>query len=399
MRRASIAGLLVGGLALSGAELSIPRITVTSGAVSAGELRFATQGSQVAAFQVDILYDAEHLKVSPSAGPAASAKEKLVDSAEVAPGRRRILLMGFNQSVLADGVVVSLLVSSSSGAPGTYWLLLSDAMAADPNGNPVPVATINGAISVLAPPTIATARNAAYLRSTEFCSPGSWATLFGAAFTTLDPTVADTVPLPTRLGGAEVRVNDSPVPLLFVSESQVNFQCPRLGGSSLQVILRAETGLTTAPFPGTMREATPGLFTLDSSDPGQGAVLIAGSYEVAMPRTAGIPSRPARRGMQPPEFLTIYANGLGPTQEDVPVGSPAPLDHVIRMKNAVRVFLGGLEIAPDFAGLAPGAIGLYQINVPLTQAVPIGLAVPLRVEVTQSDGTVVATNEVTVAIE
>jgi uncharacterized protein (TIGR03437 family) len=69
------------------------------------------------------------------------------------------------------------------------------------------------------------------------------------------------------------------------------------------------------------------------------------------------------------------------------------------MKNAVRVLLGGVAISPDFAGLAPGAIGIYQINVPVTTEVPVGLAVPLRVEVTLGDGSVLTSNEVTVAIE
>jgi uncharacterized protein (TIGR03437 family) len=245
---------------------------------------------------------------------------------------------------------------------------------------------------------ILTARNAADLQSTEFCSPGSWASLFGVAFTTRDPIVADTVPLPASLGGVEVRVNDSPVPLLYISESQINFQCPRLLGpmdSAIQVTVKTETGVTTSPISGVMRETTPGLFALNASGTGQGVVLIAGSHEVAMPTTDEIPSRPARRG----EFLSIYANGLGEVQEEVPVGSPAPLDHLIRLNNVIRVFLGDIEVPPDFAGLAPGAIGLYQIDVPVTAAIPSGPNVPLRVEVTRGDGSVVTSNEVTVAIE
>jgi uncharacterized protein (TIGR03437 family) len=260
---------------------------------------------------------------------------------------------------------------------------------------------------------ILAARNAADLQSKEFCSPGSWVSLFGVAFSTLDPVVAGEVPLPTSLGNVEVKVNGWPVPHLFVSESQINFQCPRLADprspsegmglllddSGIEVSVKAETGVATSPFAGTMREATPGLFSLNATGTGQGAVLIASSSEVAMPRTAGIPSRPARRGMNPPEFLSIYANGLGPTQEDVPLGSPAPLDHVIGLRHPVRVFLGGVQVTPDFAGLAPGAIGLYQINVPVTADMPAGPAVPLRVEVVGSSGKVLKSNEVTVAIE
>ncbi len=372
---------------------------MTPAGAATAEIRFAAQGGQVAAFQVDIHYDAENIQIFPIPGPAATAKEKLVNSAEVSPGRKRILLMGLNQSVLSDGVVISLLVSSKWGIPGTYWLHLSDALAADKDGNAVAVAAIDGTVPVVALPSITTIRNAADPQSTDFCSPGSLATLFGVNFTALQPAIASTVPLPTSLAGVEVRVNDTLVPLLFASTSQVNFQCPLVSTGSLQVTLKAANGLTTSPFPGVMREATPALFTLYSSGTDQGVVVIAGSNEVAMPRTEGIASRPARRGLQPPEFLSIYANGLGPVVEDVPVGTPAPSDRVIRVRDAVRVFLGDVEVVPDFAGLAPGAIGLYQINIPVTGGAPAGPAVPLRVEVTQSDGTVTSSNVVTVAIE
>jgi uncharacterized protein (TIGR03437 family) len=239
-------------------------------------------------------------------------------------------------------------------------------------------------------------RNAADLQSPDFCSPGSWVALFGAGFTTLNPMVAEVVPLPTSLGGVQVKVNDSPVPLMYAAQSQINFQCPRLPiGSAVQVTVETETGFTSVAYSGFMSEATPALFTMDYSGSGQGVVLIANSNELAMPRTEAIPSRPVRRG----ELLSIYANGLGEVQEEVAVGSPTPLDHPVRMKNAVRVLLGGVAISPDFAGLAPGAIGIYQINVPVTIEVPVGLAVPLRVEVTLGDGSVLTSNEVTVAIE
>jgi len=243
---------------------------------------------------------------------------------------------------------------------------------------------------------IIAARNSANIQSSYFCSPGSWATLIGVAFTAQAPIVAQGVPLPTNLGGVQVRVNDSPVPLLYVGESQVNFQCPRLPiGSALQVTVQSETGFTSLPFSGVMYEAAPALFTLDYSGSGQGAVLIANSYDVAMPRTEGVPSRPARHG----EFLSIYANGLGETLEEVPVGSPAPLDHLVRLRNTVRVFVGGVAVAPDFAGVAPGEIGLYQINVAVPPEVPVGPAVPLRVEVGLGDGSTLASNEVTIAVE
>jgi hypothetical protein len=149
MRILCITGLMTSCFALNGAELSIPKITLNPGAAAVAEIRYAAQDSQIAALQLDLNYDAANLKISAVAGPAATAVEKAIASAEVAPGRRRILLYGFNQSVLADGVVVSLLVSATSGVPGVFDLRLTDAIAANANGEVVPMATIDSSVTVL----------------------------------------------------------------------------------------------------------------------------------------------------------------------------------------------------------------------------------------------------------
>ena len=52
-----------------------------------------------------------------------------------------------------------------------------------------------------------------------------------------------------------------------------------------------------------------------------------------------------------------------------------------------------------FAGLAQGTVGLSQVDARITPDVLTGPAVPLYVEVILPDGTVVETNEVTVAID
>ncbi len=361
----------------------------------------ASGGAQPAGLQWTIGYSANIISVVETIGSAASAAGKSMQC-NYQSGTATCLVIGFNTTTIGDGTVATVAFTIAPDTPSTSVpVTLSRISATTGGGTSIPASGTGTEMQIGVPrdeAAIFTARNAADLESTEFCSPGSWASLFGVAFTTIDPIAAATVPLPTSLGGVEVRVDDMPVPLLYVSESQINFQCPRLPGpmdSAIQVTVKAETGVTTSPFSGFMRETTPGLFTLNASGTGQGVVLIAGSYEVAMPTTNEIPSRPARRG----EFLSIYANGLGEVQEEIPVGSPAPLDRVIRLKNVVRVFLGDIEVPPDFAGLAPGEIGLYRIDVPVTAAVPSGPNVPLRVEVTRGNGSVVTSNEVTVAIE
>jgi uncharacterized protein (TIGR03437 family) len=44
------------------------------------------------------------------------------------------------------------------------------------------------------------------------------------------------------------------------------------------------------------------------------------------------------------------------------------------------VTLGGIELRVDFAGLQPGATGLYQINAQVSRAVPTGMSVPLEIK-------------------
>jgi uncharacterized protein (TIGR03437 family) len=44
---------------------------------------------------------------------------------------------------------------------------------------------------------------------------------------------------------------------------------------------------------------------------------------------------------------------------------------------ATNVVLGGVSLDVQYAGLAPGSIGLYQINATVPKSVPQGLEIPL----------------------
>jgi uncharacterized protein (TIGR03437 family) len=44
-----------------------------------------------------------------------------------------------------------------------------------------------------------------------------------------------------------------------------------------------------------------------------------------------------------------------------------------------RVTLGGVEVQVLFAGLAPGQIGVYQVNVKVYDNVPVGFSLPLQI--------------------
>ena len=80
--------------------------------------------------------------------------------------------------------------------------------------------------------------------------------------------------------------------------------------------------------------------------------------------------------------ITAYVTGLGAVSPAVPTGSPAPLDVLSYAQATVTATLGGVP-APSvqFAGLAPGFIGLGQVNILVPQDAPKGDAVPLVLEI------------------
>jgi uncharacterized protein (TIGR03437 family) len=162
----------------------------------------------------------------------------------------------------------------------------------------------------------------------------------------------------------------------------------------LTVTVQTEDGTAINAFQSMMPEAAPGIYSLDTSGSGQGKVFITNSPLLAMPVAADLPSRPA----QPGEYITIWANGLGPTTSGAPdLGMPATL--AVTTTDSVRVVIGGAIMEPSFSELAPSLVGTYQVNVQVPENAPIGSAVPVYIEITLSDGTVVKSNQVTIAVD
>ena len=60
---------------------------------------------------------------------------------------------------------------------------------------------------------------------------------------------------------------------------------------------------------------------------------------------------------------SIYATGLGGVTSDVRPGTAAPLDRLIRTGRDPMVRIGGVPVRVLFSGLAPGLVGVYQVNV------------------------------------
>jgi uncharacterized protein (TIGR03437 family) len=241
--------------------------------------------------------------------------------------------------------------------------------------------------------------NAASSRGDSPCSPGSLATLWGVGFTDGSSQRAQSFPLPTKLNQVQVELNGVKARLLFVGARQVNLQCPFLrAGESLSIQLeRTDTGETADwSAPGVaMQEASPAIFSLDGSGTGQGLVIVGSSSKVAMFPTADLDGQAAEPGDQ----LVIFANGLGLVDNEIAAGEPATASPLSQVVATVRVKVGDVFLPVSFAGLAPDLAGVYQVNAILSDAVPTGPEIPVSLEVTLPDGTVLESNIVTIAIQ
>jgi len=87
------------------------------------------------------------------------------------------------------------------------------------------------------------------------------------------------------------------------------------------------------------------------------------------------PSHPIHR--KSGSALVIYLTGLGQTFPTVPTGQPAPSNPLSDSVVQPTVTLGGVELTVLYSGLAPGLVGVDQINVSVPFNVPTGFAVPL----------------------
>jgi uncharacterized protein (TIGR03437 family) len=224
-------------------------------------------------------------------------------------------------------------------------------------------------------------------------SPGSIVSVFGDDLGA-GLLEADAVPLPTTLNGTTLRFGDSlAAPQFFQSPMQVNIQVPwELEGQDETTLQADVAGVVSGDIAVALAAHSPGLFSMTQTGSGQGAILISGAGLLAAEENAvpGAPSRPVRRG----EFLEVYASGLGPVVNPPASGSLASSVTLSPTTSEATVTIGGEEAAVSFAGLAPGFVGLYQVNLEVPQNAPSGGAVELVLRI---GGAV--SNAVTVAVE
>ncbi len=224
-------------------------------------------------------------------------------------------------------------------------------------------------------------------------APGSLVSIFGTGLAG-DATLATGPSLPTLLGTTALTLGGVPVPLVHVFPTQVDAQIPwELAGqaSAPLTIVTDDLNGNTVSVP--LAQYSPGLYTATGTGAGQGAILIDGTATLAAPADGQFAGQPARRGT---DYIDIYATGLGPVKNQPASGAPAPASPspLAQTVAPVSVTIGGVPVTPRFSGLAPGWVGLYQVNVQIPADAPVGDAVPVTLSVGG-----VTSNQVTIAVQ
>ena len=329
--------------------LACATLTVGSGATEV-PIILTLEGTSVSGVSFDVEYDPAALSLRAAAGAAASAAGKTLDAHELSAGTLRVIIFGVNRNEIADGVVAALTVTAKTSAAGTFPLKLSNAAATDKTGTEVPLALLDGRVSMDSSlPRITSVVHAA--TSQPGIPAGGWIEIGGSGFaaSTRAWSEADLAGgrLPARLLGVAVEIGGKPGYVSFVSPERIEALAPGAEtDSDVAVRVLAPQGASD-PFPSISYALAPGFFP--AGDAG-------GRYVLAMHADgrAVAGASPARPG----EVVLLCGTGFGSTDPQGPEGmSPA----VAPLARPVVITIGGEPAEVQFAGIV--APGRYQLNV------------------------------------
>ncbi|SRR5579883_34332 len=197
-----------------------------------------------------------------------------------------------------------------------------------------------------------TVTNAANVRANMGIAPGQLISVYGVA---LGPDTAVTAPsgnLPTSLGGSSVLINGAAAPIAYASMYRLDVQAPfTLSPGSTATIQVSANGQTSTGQTVNVVTANPAIYTRSVDGAGQ---VMATNADGSANSTAS----PAPKG----STIVVFGSGLGTVSPAVAAGT-APPNSPLSTVSGVTATIGGVSAPVQFAGLAPGMPGLYQLNI------------------------------------
>ena len=266
-------------------------------------------------------------------------------------------------------------VSITGGATASGVVTTTGQVGAPATGAPAVVAAVVNAGSFLLPGLVA---------------PGTMVSIFGSGLANGQSQVFST-PFPTTLQGAQFSLRGSALPLFYASDTQVNAVLPiGLAANERDQLLVVRDTTQSVPVDLLVADVDPGSFATNQQGTGQGAILVNGTSQLAGPVGSVPGAGPATAG----DFISIFMAGLGTVNNPPADGSPAVAGNPSTTPTTPKVTIGGVNATVSFSGLAPGNVGLYQVNAQVPTGTGTGDAIP--VIVTMGNG---IANTVTIAVK
>jgi uncharacterized protein (TIGR03437 family) len=186
-------------------------------------------------------------------------------------------------------------------------------------------------------------------------APGGLFTMMAADLGTSINT-ATTPNWPTLLDGVTLTMNGIPVPLIYVSPTQINAQVPFEIASGPATLVLIKNGVAGQPVPIFIAGAAPQIF------------LTTGTHAAALNQDSSVnsPNKPAMPG----SVISVFWTGQGQVNNPITSGAPASALILNTTVAPTAATIGGRPAAVLYSGLAPGFVGLAQANLQIPDLPP-----------------------------
>ena len=234
-----------------------------------------------------------------------------------------------------------------------------------PNATSTLNLTVNLTVASIPTPVITAVQNAASY-AIGGVSPGENIYIKGtgigpANLTVAAPSAAGVYP--TTLANTQVFFGSVAAPILYVSATATSVMVPyEVAGQPTTSVTVVYSSVSSTPLTYNVVSTAPGIYTLNQSGTGPGAILNQ-NYSV------NGPTAPAAPG----SVIAVYMTGEGATSPPSSDGILAPVNGTGLNKptQTVTATIGGVNAPVQYYGSAPGIIyGVMQVNV----TVPSGLS-------------------------
>ncbi len=219
----------------------------------------------------------------------------------------------------------------------------------------------------VAPPQVAAVVSAA--DGVSPAAPGGLISIYGNQLSAINLATSE-IPLPTALANSCLTVNGEPMPLIFVSPTQINAQMPKQAVGDVTINVHTPGGISDN-FNIVVEPTAPAVFLSGVAGPMTNIPTII--------RAANNMLVTDSNPVHPNDTLIIYLTGCGATSPAIGDGLPAPSNPLANAVAVPQVSLGSSTLGVMFGGLTPGEVGLCQINATVPGNAQQGLSLPLTI--------------------